>query len=65
MLRPYRAGPRLRSGVVEGTYDIHGLILGREITGIQAFKPLSSPGENGAAEATKEREAATARMVIW
>jgi len=24
----------------EGTYDIHGLILGREITGIQAFTPL-------------------------
>ncbi|CAI8324996.1 MAG: Acyl-CoA dehydrogenase [Rhodothermaeota bacterium MED-G12] len=23
----------------EGTYDIHGLILGREITGIQAFTP--------------------------
>lgn len=23
----------------EGTYDIHGLILGRELTGIQAFKP--------------------------
>jgi glutaryl-CoA dehydrogenase len=23
----------------EGTYDIHGLILGREITGIQAFMP--------------------------
>lgn len=23
----------------EGTYDIHGLILGREITGIQAFVP--------------------------
>jgi len=23
----------------EGTYDIHGLILGREITGIQAFIP--------------------------
>jgi glutaryl-CoA dehydrogenase len=23
----------------EGTYDIHGLILGREITGIQSFKP--------------------------
>ena len=23
----------------EGTYDIHGLILGREITGIQAFAP--------------------------
>ena len=47
-------------GSYEGTYDIHGLILGREITGIQAFKPLGSPGENGAAEATKEREAATA-----
>ena len=23
----------------EGTYDIHGLILGREVTGIQAFTP--------------------------
>jgi len=23
----------------EGTYDIHGLILGREITGIPAFVP--------------------------
>ena len=47
-------------GSYEGTHDIHGLILGREITGIQAFKPLGSPRENGAAEATKEREAATA-----
>ena len=27
----------------EGTYDIHGLILGREITGIQAFVPLGNP----------------------
>ena len=26
----------------EGTYDIHGLILGREITGIQAFVPLGN-----------------------
>ncbi len=26
----------------EGTYDIHGLILGREITGIQAFTPLGN-----------------------
>ena len=26
----------------EGTYDIHGLILGREITGIQAFVPKGS-----------------------
>lgn len=42
----------------EGTHDIHGLILGREITGIQAFKPLGSPGGNGAAEPEEEREAA-------
>lgn len=27
----------------EGTYDIHGLILGRAITGIQAFIPLGNP----------------------
>jgi len=27
----------------EGTYDIHGLILGRELTGIQAFKALGNP----------------------
>lgn len=27
----------------EGTYDIHGLILGREITGIQSFTPLGNP----------------------
>ncbi|MFN1834590.1 acyl-CoA dehydrogenase [Balneola sp. MJW-20] len=26
----------------EGTYDIHGLILGREITGIQSFQPLGN-----------------------
>lgn len=26
----------------EGTYDIHGLILGRELTGIQAFEPLGN-----------------------
>lgn len=26
----------------EGTYDIHGLILGREITGIQAFTPVGN-----------------------
>jgi glutaryl-CoA dehydrogenase len=44
----------------EGTYDIHGLILGRETTGIQAFKPLGNPGANGAAEAALEKEAATA-----
>ncbi|TVQ00394.1 MAG: acyl-CoA dehydrogenase [Balneolaceae bacterium] len=28
----------------EGTYDIHGLILGREITGIQAFTPKGNDG---------------------
>jgi glutaryl-CoA dehydrogenase len=44
----------------EGTFDIHGLILGRDATGIQAFVPLGSPGENGEAEAKDEREAATA-----
>ena len=26
----------------EGTYDIHGLILGRAITGVQAFVPLGN-----------------------
>ena len=46
----------------ESTYDIHGLILRREITGIQAFMPLgnSGSGGNGEAEATEERETATA-----
>ncbi|MBT8400455.1 MAG: acyl-CoA dehydrogenase [Rhodothermia bacterium] len=28
----------------EGTYDIHGLILGREITGIQSFVPRGNDG---------------------
>ena len=28
----------------EGTYDIHGLILGRELTGIQAFVPRGNEG---------------------
>jgi len=27
----------------EGTFDIHGLILGRELTGIQSFTPLGNP----------------------
>ena len=37
----------------EGTYDIHGLILGRELTGIQAFTPLGNdlPSGDGAATA--------------
>ena len=37
----------------EGTYDIHGLILGRELTGIQSFTPLgnATPAGDGAATA--------------
>ncbi|MCH8569535.1 MAG: acyl-CoA dehydrogenase [Balneolales bacterium] len=40
----------------EGTYDIHGLILGRDITGIQSFTPRGNdmPATNGAAEKKKE-----------
>lgn len=41
----------------EGTYDIHGLILGREITGIQAFVPRGNDlARNG--EKAPAREAA-------
>ena len=29
----------------EGTFDIHGLILGREITGIQSFMPRGNDTE--------------------
>lgn len=29
----------------EGTYDIHGLILRRESTDIQAFMPLGTPDD--------------------
>ena len=36
----------------EGTYDIHGLILGRELTGIQAFTPLGNPVPSGDGAAT-------------
>ena len=36
----------------EGTYDIHGLILGRELTGIQAFTPLGNPTPSGDGAAT-------------
>ncbi len=36
----------------EGTYDIHGLILGREITGIQSFVPRGNDVE----EKTERRE---------
>ncbi|XP_014816999.1 PREDICTED: glutaryl-CoA dehydrogenase, mitochondrial-like [Calidris pugnax] len=31
----------------EGTHDIHALILGRAITGIQAFAPSKSPAPRG------------------
>lgn len=34
----------------EGTYDIHGLILGREITGIQSFTPRGNDVEKKSAE---------------
>ena len=36
----------------EGTYDIHGLILGRELTGVQAFTPLGNPAASGDGAAT-------------
>ena len=36
----------------EGTYDIHGLILGRELTGIQAFTPLGNEAPSGDGAAT-------------
>ena len=32
----------------EGTYDIHGLILGRALTGIQAFTPLGNESPESA-----------------
>ncbi len=36
----------------EGTYDIHGLILGRELTGVQAFTPLGNAVAGGDGAAT-------------
>jgi glutaryl-CoA dehydrogenase len=45
----------------EGTYDIHGLILGREITGLQSFMPRGNDLPKPAAEAPQvEKELATA-----
>jgi glutaryl-CoA dehydrogenase len=38
----------------EGTYDIHGLILGREITGIQSFTPRGNDMPERAAKVEKE-----------
>lgn len=43
----------------EGTYDIHGLILGREITGIQSFVPRG----NDLPQTTKEKPAANKKLV--
>jgi glutaryl-CoA dehydrogenase len=39
----------------EGTYDIHGLILGRELTGIQAFVPRGNELADGTAIAREEK----------
>jgi glutaryl-CoA dehydrogenase len=46
----------------EGTYDIHGLILGREITGIQSFMPRGNdlPKEEKVRPAQPAKELATA-----
>ena len=46
----------------EGTYDIHGLILGREITGIQSFMPRGNdlPKEEKVTPAQPAKELATA-----
>ena len=39
----------------EGTYDIHGLILGRELTGIQSFVPRGNETFDGAGLARKDK----------
>lgn len=45
----------------EGTYDIHGLILGRELTGYQAFVPLGNVNaDKGGSSQKKEQELAEA-----
>ena len=43
----------------EGTYDIHGLILGRELTGIQAFVPRGNDLPGHAPKAEKKALSAT------
>ncbi len=43
----------------EGTYDIHGLILGRELTGIQAFVPRGNDLPEHAPKAEKKALSAT------
>jgi glutaryl-CoA dehydrogenase len=42
----------------EGTHDIHGLILGAEITGIPAFEPPAVPPKKAAREESPARSAA-------
>ena len=44
----------------EGTFDIHGLILGREITGIQSFVPRGNDLKKTKKEKTPKKAAATA-----
>jgi glutaryl-CoA dehydrogenase len=44
----------------EGTYDIHGLILGREITGVQAFTPRGNDVAQPAAPPQAQKELAEA-----
>ncbi|MFW5955614.1 MAG: acyl-CoA dehydrogenase family protein, partial [Rhodothermales bacterium] len=39
----------------EGTFDIHGLILGREITGIQAFTPRGNDDDGRVHEQSERR----------
>ncbi len=43
----------------EGTYDIHGLILGRELTGIQAFVPRGNDLPGHASKTEKKALSAT------
>lgn len=43
----------------EGTYDIHGLILGRELTGIQAFVPRGNDLPERAPKTEKKELSAT------
>ncbi len=40
----------------EGTFDIHGLILGREITGIQAFTPRGNDMPPASSNGSESRE---------
>lgn len=41
----------------EGTYDIHGLILGRELTGLQSFVPRGNDVPRESASSSEQKEA--------